>query len=180
MTTPANSGGPRRDPRHAVEDLARANAESNHTLMRLVQKVSDDATMRERKVDLLERSMRQGHRLLILLTVVLIALLMVGAVNAANIASARRNAEVTAQSARDSANTYALLLDCLNSRGECGKRNAQQTKSYLDEVKVYELVLASCDRAHPVTDDADSKQFIDCVKRHFPNGPVLPDSPIGG
>lgn len=156
-----------------VESLVAANAASNATMLRLVEGVREDAHLREKKVDLLERGLQQTHRLLLMVGVTIILMIGLGVANALNINAARHNAAVTAATAKDANGTYALLLDCLNSRGECGKLNAENGKKTLDEVKLYELTVLYCVRINPAADDPKGDLFIDCVSRLYPGGPVL-------
>jgi hypothetical protein len=158
---------------HQVEDLVAANVASNATMLKLVEKVREDSYMREKKIDLLEEGLKQTHRLLAMVGAVLVLMLALGVINAVNIYDARRNAAVTAKTAQDANGTYALLLDCLNSRGECGKLNAENAKKTLDEVKLYELTVLYCVRINPALADPKGDQFIDCVTRLYPGGPIL-------
>jgi hypothetical protein len=160
-----------------VDDLVRANAKSNATMMRLVEKVREDAQMRGRKVELLDQSMRQTRRLLIMVAATLVLLMGLGVVNAVNLNDARHNAAVTAATAKNADSTYTLLLDCLNARGECGKLNAQSQKRLLDEVKLYELTVLYCVRINPLVADPRGAQFIKCVNELYPGGPQLNTKP---
>ena len=106
--------------------------------------------------------------------VVLAVVLVMGVINAVNMANARRNAAITANIAKDAQGTYALLLDCLDSQsGACGKRNAVKQKAILDEIKKYELTVIYCARTNPVTEDRSGDKFIACVDRLYPTGPEL-------
>lgn len=156
-----------------VEELARANAESNATMMSLVAKVQQDAAMRERKVDLLEKGLQQTHRLLIMVGIALVLMVILGIVNAVNITEARKQAAVTAGIAKNAQGTYALLLDCINSRGECGKQNAEQNKRVLDEIKRYELTGFYCARTNPLSEDPNGDKFLACMDRLYVGGPKL-------
>lgn len=156
-----------------VEHLAQMNARSNETMMNLVEKVRQDAYMREKKVDLLDEGLRQTRRLIAMVGLVLVVMVGIGVINAVNIGQARRNAAVTAKTASDAGHTYALLLDCLNGSGECGKLNAENQKKLLDEVKLYELTVLYCVRINPQVDDPDGDDFIACVERLYPGGPKL-------
>jgi hypothetical protein len=158
---------------HAVEELARANVESNQTMMRLVERVKQDADMRERKIDLLERSIRQGHRLATLLAFILLFMLGLGVTNAINLNNARDNAEVTADAAKNASDTYALLLDCLNQRGQCGKQNAEANKKIIDDVKLYQLVVMYCARTNSREVDPTGDKLVGCVERMYQGGPQL-------
>lgn len=172
MTTP-------REPRPArsadpIERLVAANAESTETMRALVEKVREDAHLRERKVDLLEAGLHQTRRLLLLVGAVLVLVLGIGVINAVNIGQGRRNAEATARVARDAEATYALLYGCLDASGPCGRANAARTKEALDKIKQYELVVIYCARTNPQPIDDDGKKFIACIDRLFPGGPKLP------
>lgn len=169
------------DPRIAaaeqVEKLAEANARSNKTMLTLVQKVSEDAFMRERKVELLEQGLRQTHKILVLVVVALAVTITMAFINFYNIQTARRNAEVTAEAARDAKGTYALLYGCFEPSSQCSKLNTAKQKQILDEIKKYELVAFYCIRTNPGTVDPDGKDFIACVNRLYPGGPQLPTKP---
>lgn len=160
-----------------VENLVQANTESNETMVRLVERVRDDAHLREKKIELLEDGQRQMRRLFAMLAVVLLLLVGIGIINAINISDARKNAAVTAQTARDASSTYALLYDCINQQSECGKRNAENLKLTLDEIKRYELTVIYCARTNPVTVDPDGKKFLVCVDKLYPGGPKLDTTP---
>lgn len=157
----------------ALEELVRANAESNDTMISLVEQVRHDAEARAKKVDLLERGMRQTSRLLKMLGAVLVCLLVVAGINAFNIQQTSRQADVTARIARDTQATNAQLYDCTNSQGACGKRNIENTKRILDEVKLYELTGFYCIRTNPQQVDKTGEQFLACMKRLYPTGPTL-------
>lgn len=160
-----------------VENLVNANAASNETMVRLVARVQDDAHLREKKVDLLEEGQTQMRRLLYMVAAVLVLMVGVGVINAVNIYDARKNAAVTAQTARDASSTYALLYDCLNQQGECGRKNAIAQKKLLDEVKLYELTVIFCVRTNPLVEDATGDKYLACVDRLYPGGPQLDRTP---
>lgn len=171
---PAPRVRPRREPLDPVERLVSANAESNATMRNLVERVREDAHMRERKIDLLEDGLHQTRRLLLMVGVVLVIVLGIGIINAINITQGRRNAEATAQVARDAQATYALLLGCLDTTSPCGRSNSEKTKEALDRIKQYELIVIYCARSNPRDKDEDGSAFIACVARMFPGGPSLP------
>lgn len=171
---PAARARPRREPLDPVERLVSANAESNATMRSLVERVREDAHMRERKIDLLEDGLHQTRRLLLLVGVVLVLILGIGIINAVNIGQGRRNAEATARVARDAQATYALLLGCLDATSPCGRANAETTKQALDKIKQYELIIIYCARSNPRDKDEDGTAFIACINRLFPGGPSLP------
>ena len=160
-----------------VDNLVRANAESNSTMMRLVEGVRKDSYMREKKIDLLETGLKQIHRLMLMVGVVLAVLVALAVINATNINDARRNAAVTADTAKDAHDTYALLHDCLNAKGECGKQNAAAQTKLLDEIKLYDLVTLYCARINPQLADPQGAGFLACVKDLYPTGPALPRTP---
>lgn len=159
---------------NAVEHLVAANEESNATMRRLVERVREDADMREKKIDLLELGLVRTKRLIIMVGAVLIIMVSIGVTNAINLNDARRNAAATAAAARDAKATYAILYDCLNQQGECGRQNAAESKRLLDEVKLYELTVLYCVRINPQIADPQGDDFLDCVKRLYPTGPELP------
>lgn len=163
----------RLDAARQVEQLVAANAASNATMSRLVEKVRVDAEKREHKIELLENESRQIRRLLIMVGVAIALLLIVGAFNAYNTAQARRNAEQTASAARDAASTNKLLLGCFDVNSECAKLNAQKQKEFLDEIKLYELTALYCLRLNTAQEDPEGKQFLACLKRLYPGGPEL-------
>lgn len=172
-TAPTGRRHYRGDPADAVERLVRANVASNDTMRTLVEKVRQDAHARERKIDLLEEGLRKTRHLFWLVAIAVALMIGIGIINATMIQQARRNAAITAAVARDSQATYALLLDCLNTQGECGKRNATQTKALLDEIKRYELTVIYCARTNPQPLDADGSKFVACIDRLYPGGPAL-------
>lgn len=156
-----------------VEQLVAANQASNDTMRKLVENVREDAYLREKKIDLLEQGLKQTHKVLLLCVVSVILMMIIGVINAANISSARHNAAVTAQTATDAARTYAILADCLNQAGACGRNNAKNTVRVLDEIKKYELTVIYCARTNPLAEDPEGGKFIACVKRLYPTGPEL-------
>lgn len=170
---PGERESDRHDDQAVLEELILANVNSNATMVDLVERVRQDAVMQGTKVDLLEKGQRQTRRLLVMVSVALLLMVIIGVINAVNIGQTRRNAEITAKTAKDAGDTYALLLDCLNSRGECGKRNAEASKATLDEVKKYELTVLYCVRINPQVEDAAGRKFLDCVNRLYPGGPQL-------
>lgn len=157
----------------AIDELVAANHESNRTMAALVEHVRKETLARDRKIDALDRNQRTLRKLTVLGTVVAVALLVVGFINAFNIAMARRNAAQTATIARDVGETNRTLLDCLNSTGVCGKRNAQNQRKVLDEVKQYELTGFYCIRLNPATEDPNAEAFLKCMQRLYPGGPTL-------
>lgn len=75
--------------------------------------------------------------------------------------------------AGDVRSTNTTLLDCINSTGECGRRNASNQGKVLDEVKRYELTVIYCARTNPQPVDPDGSAFVACINRLYPGGPVL-------
>jgi hypothetical protein len=173
MSEPSENA-PRQSPaeRH-IEQLVRANQESNDTMRRLVDNVRHDAEMREKKINLLEAGIQQTHRIIWMVGVVFLLLIGLAIVNAVNLTRARQQASVTARTARDANRTYALLLDCLNDRGECGSRSAAANKAVIDDVKRHQLAVIYCARIHPQAADPDAQQFLKCVAQIYPGGPTL-------
>lgn len=163
----------RLDAARQVEELVAANAASNATMTKLVDKVRDDAMKREQKIELLENESRQIRRLLIMVGVAIALLLVVGGFNAYNTAQAKRNAEQTAQAAKDAASTNQLLLGCFDVKSQCSKLNAEKQKQILDEIKLYELTALYCLRVHSAVEDPKGGEFLACVKRLYPTGPHL-------
>lgn len=178
MTTPENERpdvekGSRLHQALALDELVHANADSNETMIRLVEQVRKDAEARNKKVDLLELGQRQTAKLLIMVAIVLLLVFGVGVINAVNISQARRNAAVTAGIAKDASATNTTLLDCLNARGECGKLNAEQQRKVLNEVKKYELTGFYCARTNPQPTDEQGAALLACMNRLYPGGPTL-------
>jgi len=163
--------GPGADP---MERLVQANAESNETMHSLIERVRDDAKMRERKIDLLEDGLHRTRQVLGLVALALLVLLIVGGINAVNINNGRKNLDATGAVAKQAAATYALLYGCIDSTGECGKRNAENTKEALDKIKQYELVVIYCARSNPRDRDEDGAKFLACIVKLYPGGPTLP------
>lgn len=166
---------PREEAADQVEALARANAASNATLLRLVDRVREDAHMRERKVELLEEGQTQTRKLLVLVSAVLAALVIIGIINAVNIHDTRQNAATVAATANDAQRTYTLLLGCLDVNEPCGKNGAERTKESLEEIKLYELTVLYCVRINPLVQDPGGDKFLECVNRLYPGGPQLKD-----
>lgn len=161
------------DAAREVERLAVATAASNVTMTRLVEKVSQDAEKRERKVELLEAEARQLRQLLLMVGIAIALLLIVGAFNAYNTAQTRKQADQSAQIAKDSASTNRLLLGCFDVNSQCSKLNAEKQKQILDEIKLYELTALYCVRTNPAQADPKGEDFLACVKRLYPAGPTL-------
>lgn len=150
----------------AVEELVRANAESNDTMVRLVKSVRDETKARDRKVEALDKSVRQQRVLMYIGVFCVFILLTIAIVNAVNISSQRATS-------RQVQSTNELLLDCLNRQGQCGRWNAEQQALLLDEVKRYELTGFYCIRNNPADKDPNGKSFLACVNRLYPGGPQL-------
>ena len=121
-----------------LEKLANANSESNATMLSLLTGVQADSATHSRKVELLEAGQKRTRQLLVMVAVALALMTIIGIANAINIYEARRNAAIAARTAENAAGTYNLLLDCLNPEGECGKRNAKQSRAFLDEIALTE------------------------------------------
>lgn len=162
--------------RSTVGDLVAANERSASAVMGLVSEVRRDADLRDRKIDLLERSHQDMKRLMILVAAGLLIILILGVTNMVNLSNARRNAAVTADIAKDARSTNGLLYDCLNSQGECGRRNTEANKKVLDEIKRYELVLKHCDRITALP-DPDGDKLLACVRHYYRDGPTLRSNP---
>lgn len=156
-----------------VERLVQANAASNATLTKLVDKVRIDAEHRERKIELLEADSRRNRRILLLVGVAVALLLTLAIVNAFSIQAARRNAAQTAAAAKTAQDTYQLLYGCFDPNSECAKLNNDSQKRLLDEIKLYELTAFYCEREHPEAVDPDSTRFFACLNRLYPDGPQL-------
>lgn len=157
----------------AMEELVRANADSNKTMVTLVEHLKAETEARDRKIDIVAKNTKSMQRLAMALIGAVAILLVIAAINASNIAVARKNAATTAAIAKDSRSTNTTLLDCLNSTGACGRLNAEQQRKTLDEVKRYELTVIFCARSNPITVDADGDKFLACVHRLYPGGPDL-------
>jgi hypothetical protein len=164
--------------RGALNELVAANDRSAAAMMGLVDEVRRDADLRDRKVDLLERSHRDMRRLLVLVAAGLVVILTLGITNAVNLLNARRNAAATAAIAKDTRETNKLLFDCLNSQGECGRRNAQANKQRLDEIKRYNLVLVHCSRSivRESSQDYEGDKLVACITTFYKDGPTLKGS----
>ena len=163
----------RLDAAREVERLVAANAASNATMTRLVDKVRIDAEKRERKIELLERESKQMKRLLAMVGAAIAILLIVEFFNAYNVSQARKHGQYIANAARDAAATNTLLLGCFQPDSECSKRNAEQQKKILDEIKLYELTALYCLRINTAQEDPNGSEFLACVKRLYPTGPTL-------
>ncbi len=156
-----------------MEDLVSANQASNTTMISLIETVRKETAARDRKVDALEENQRVLKKLTTLAVAVCSLLLFMALFNAYNVLETRHNAERSAQISEDVKKTNDLLLDCLNSTGECGAFNAQQQKQVLDEVKKYELTGFYCIRNNPADSDPKAEKFLECMNRLYPGGPQL-------
>lgn len=180
MTTPENPDdlearlARRRASTEGMERLIRANTESNETMHTLIERVRQDAQMRERKIDLLEDGLHRTRQLLLLVGVALVLLLGIAGVNAIAIQQGRKNLAATAEVAQQAKDTYALLYGCIDATGECGRQNAAKTKEALDKIKQYEVIVIFCARSNPRDGDEDGTKFLACVERLYPGGPTLP------
>jgi hypothetical protein len=150
----------------AIEELVRANANSNDTMIRLVQSVRDETKARDRKVDALEQSQKQMRVLTVVGIVAIFFLIAMAIFNATNVMATRDASHKVEQ-------TNDLLLDCLNQQGDCGKWNARQQMYLLDEVKKYELTGFYCIRNNPADKDPKADAFLDCMNNLYPGGPQL-------
>ena len=157
----------------ALESLILANANSNSTMVSLVEKIREDSELRNQKVDLLEKSVRQMRWLIVLVAVIIAGQFTIAGINAYNISQARKNAGRTAEIARGVEQTNSVLLDCLNSTGECGRANAEEQKKFLDDVKRFNLAGFYCLRLNPATEDEAGEKLLACMKRLYPDGPEL-------
>ncbi len=172
MTSPDNDTG---TATHTmVERLAKATVTSNETLARLAEEIRADADARERKVALLEIGQRQNRKLLSIGAIILGLLFIIAAINATNIGRASRQASVTADIARDSQNTYQLLLGCLDVNAPCGKQNADLTRTILGDLKTFNLTVIYCARSNPSAEDRSGDKFFACVEKYYPDAPNLP------
>lgn len=153
-------------PEQAVEDLVAANRESNKTMIALVEHVQRETAARDRKIAVIERGNRQTRTLTYLLASAMLIVLTLAVINAYNLAATRKQADQLGQ-----INTF--LLDCINSTGDCGRRNAEAQGRLLDEVKKYELTGFYCARNNPAIRDPEGDAFLACMKRLYPGGPTL-------
>ncbi len=157
----------------AMEELVSANQASNATMIGLIETVHKETAARDRKVAQLESNTKQLRKFTLVAMVMCALLLCMAVFNATNVIATRNNAEKTANIADDVKNTNTLLLDCLNSQGECGKWNAEQQRRTLEEIKKYELTGFYCIRNNPGPTDPDGEKFLACVNRLYPGGPQL-------
>jgi uncharacterized integral membrane protein len=161
------------DQTEAIEELVRANSESNTTMQRLVDHVRKETEARDRKIDALDRTQRTMRWLLAVCTVSTIVLLIIAVINTTNIAAQRRSAARQAAIGMQVQQTNKTLLDCLNSTGACGQINQQQQNLLLDKVKQYELTGFYCIRTNPALKDPNGELFLKCMERLYPGGPTL-------
>lgn len=171
MTEPENSD--RLHSALALEELIRANAESNDTMTNLVNHIRLETEARDRKIDVLAKNNRSIHRQTVALSIAMVILVLIAVFNASNVLAGRKLAQKTATIAQDTRSTNALLLDCLNSTGQCGRVNAREQALTLDEVKKYELTVLYCVRTNPQLVDKNGEKFLACVDRLYPGGPTL-------
>lgn len=150
----------------AIEDLVAANRESNRTMVALVEHVQRETAARDKKIAVIEHGNRMTRMLTYLLASAMIVVLALAVVNAYNLAATRKQADQLTQ-----LNTF--LLDCVNSTGECGRRNAEAQRQLLDKVKQYELTGFYCARNNPAIRDPEGDAFLACMKRLYPGGPTL-------
>lgn len=157
----------------AVEELVAANHQSNQTMLDLMDHVRRETEARDRKVDVLEENNRQTRLLLFMVGGAVVVLILLAIFNAIGITSARRNAERTTAIAANVDKTNQTLLDCINSRGQCGQVNAANQLELLDEVKKYNLVGFYCIRTNTAVKDPKAIAFQACMQRLYPGGPTL-------
>lgn len=143
-----------------MDHLAEANAASNATMLNLVEEVRRETAARDRKVDALDRSLKQMRWLTVLLGVAIAMLLTLGVINAVNLNSNR--------------DTNRVVLDCVNGVGTCGQVNRANQDRLLDEVKRYNLIGFFCIRNNPASEDPKAEKFVQCMNRLYPGGPQLP------
>jgi hypothetical protein len=127
----------------AMEQLIQANAESNATMVELIEGVRRDGQARNRKVDLLEAQQRQMKRLFLLAVAAIACLLLLAVFNAFSLTSTRRN---TAQT----------------------KVVAEQQVGLIQEVKRYQLTIFYCARVNPQPTDPSGEAFLACVAKAYP------------
>lgn len=169
MTGPAETADEKASRLHsalAIEELVAANHESNKTMVALVEHVRRETEARDRKIDVLEKNNRQTRWLTYLVGGAMVILLTLAIVNAVNISATQKQEEQVSK-------LNSLLLDCVNSTGECGKRNAILQNQLLDQVKQYNLVGFYCARTNPLSTDPKGEKFLECMQRLYPGGPTL-------
>lgn len=149
-----------------MEDLAAANVSSNATMLALVETVRRETEARDRKVDILERNHRQLRWLVGAVCFAVVVMLVLGAINAYNLASTKEQQEQIK-------GINHTLLDCVNSTGDCGQINAAQQAKILDEVKKYELIGFYCIRRNTAAEDPGGENFLKCMAALYPGGPTL-------
>lgn len=150
-----------------------ANHESNQTMLTLIDRVREETAARDRKVDSLDKNLRQMRWVTGLVASAIVILLTIGVINAINLSSARKSAKQTKDIAAATSATNRTLLDCVNSRGACGQVNAANQGKILDTVKLYELTVIYCARTNPSNVDPKGDKFVQCVAKLYPGGPVL-------
>ncbi len=157
----------------AVEELARANSASNDTMVRLIEHVRKDTVAQNSKIEALNRQQRTLRILLGVIGVLTLLVLLIAMYNVYNVTATRQTAKNMTDIGAQVAQTNETLLDCLNSAGRCGQINAAQQRAILDEVKKYELTGFYCIRTNPQTKDPDGEDFLKCMQRLYPGGPLL-------
>jgi cytoskeletal protein RodZ len=157
----------------AVEELVAANHESNQTMLSLIDRVREETAARDRKVDSLDKNIRQTRWLLFIGIGAVVILLLVGVINATNLYKSRKTQQQTKAIADQTAQTNRTLLDCLNSTGQCGQINQASQAKILDTVKQYELTVIYCARTNPANVDPKGDKFVACVAKLYPGGPTL-------
>lgn len=157
----------------AIEELVVANEESNRTMLSLVEGVHQETAARDRKVDALDRNLKQMRWITRLFGFAIVVLMAVGVFNAINLNKQRRNQQQIKDIAASTESTNRTLLECLNATGECGKVNAENQGRILDSVKRYELTVVYCGRTNPQPVDPKGDKFLACIARLYPGGPTL-------
>lgn len=173
MTVPEGQPGEERSSnlRNAMEfdSLVEANNESNRTMLALVNTVRAETAARDRKVDALDRNIRQMRLVIVMVAATIVVLLTIGVFNAINLNQTRES-----QHQVEALNQ--TVLDCVNGTGDCGRINAQNQDRVLNEVKKYNLIGFYCIRNNPATDDPQGADFLQCMARLYPGGPTLPSN----
>lgn len=163
----------RRESAVAIEELVTANAESNKTMLNLVNRVREETAARDRKVDALERTTRQMQWVIGSAAVLIAVLLVLAVFNAINLNETRKSQKTVAAIAESTQETNRTLLDCVNSTGQCGQVNQANQAKILDTVKLYELTVIYCARTNPQNVDPMGNKFVACVSQLYPGGPTL-------
>jgi hypothetical protein len=146
----------------AVNELTKANARLAEVQQALISAVTRDAALRTEKIQAIEQTNTQISKALIALVAVFIALTALAIVNAVNL-------NRTVSISRDARQTNELLVGCVTPGSECQRQTQVAQQTQLNEIRLTSLVIAQCQRSHPIAVDPDGAKMIACVQDYYPD-----------